>query len=101
MYLSIGHNQGFSHWLFRWINLWVGGTERAIATTLVIWAPDILAGFVGGWVLLKVAANWQRRSGAEYGQRHLLALVGSAVSFAVAIAAGFLQRTSSLAAWAI
>lgn len=98
MYSTIGHRQGTRYWLFKWMHLWIGGTERAVATTLLIWAPKLLAGFVAGWVVLKVAANWQRQPGAEFGERHLLALVGSVVSFTVAIVAGLIYRPQALVA---
>jgi len=74
---------------FKVIDLWVGGTERAVATTLVLFAPHYLPGFIGGWVVLKFAANWQRQPNEPgVAQKSLAALVGSIFSFAVAIGAG-------------
>jgi len=78
----------------RWTDVFVGCTERAIATTLVILAPPLLPGFIGGWVALKFAANWQRKVGDDVGPPSLIALVGSAISFAAAIAAGLLSPCS-------
>jgi hypothetical protein len=37
-----------------------GAVERAVALTLVLWAPPYLPPFIGGWVLLKFAIGWQR-----------------------------------------
>src|SRR6478672_2706685 len=47
----------------KWIDVFLGSTERAIATTLVIGAPSQLSLFIGGWVALKMAVNWQRKAG--------------------------------------
>jgi hypothetical protein len=45
-----------------WMGLFfVGGTERAVALTLVLWAPAYLPAFIGGWVVLKFALGWQRQ----------------------------------------
>src|SRR5215831_15395302 len=38
----------------------IGVTERAVALTLVLWAPPYLPTFIGGWVALKFALGWQR-----------------------------------------
>ena len=84
---SIKHRREF----FRWVDIWVGGAERAVATTLVIFAPAQLPVFVGAWVALKFAANWKRRTRVEgVEQISLIALVGSVISFAVAIWAGLI-----------
>ncbi|MCB2062620.1 MAG: hypothetical protein KDE25_04015 [Novosphingobium sp.] len=73
-----------------WQNLWVGGTERAIVTTLVIYSPKTIPIFIGGWVAAKLAAGWTRFSGVEYASGNVIGLVGNAFSFAAAIAAGML-----------
>jgi hypothetical protein len=78
------------------LHLWVGVTERAIATTLFIWSPKQLPLFLGGWVAAKLAAGWARRRGQEAENGHFIALVGNAVSFAIAIAAGFWVHPASL-----
>lgn len=93
MYWSIGKDKEFSTLLV----LWVGGTERAVATTLVIWAPATLSGFIAGWMALKIAANWGRQQGEKFGKRHLIALVGSTLSFSVAIAVGLAVHPEALA----
>jgi len=83
---------------FRLLDLWVGGVERAVATTLILLAPRYLPGFIGGWVVLKFAANWQRRPyEAAVAEGSLVSLVGSVLSFTVAIAAGLLVRPDALA----
>jgi hypothetical protein len=85
----------------------VGLAERAIVTTLVIWAPTTTVAFIGGWMALKFAANWDKREATgdfnaqQSMARHRLAgLVGSAISLAVAIAAGLSAHPQSLTAWA-
>ena len=72
---------------FRWIDIWIGFTERAIATSLILFVPgyNYLAAFIGGWMGLKFAANWQRQNVKGIEQISLVSLVGSAISFAVAI----------------
>lgn len=84
-------------WL-RWLDVWVGFTERAIATTLFIWAPKQLPLFIGGWIVAKLAAAWSRQQSQDYAPAHVIALVGNALSFVVAIAAGMMVRPESLAA---
>lgn len=82
---------------FRWIDIWVGGTERIVATTLVLLAPGYLAVFIGGWIALKFAANWKRREnepGAN--EASLIFLVGNVWSFAVAIAVGVVMNPGVL-----
>lgn len=92
--------------MFRWLDFWLGATERSIATCLVIWAPGALAGFIGGWVALKFAANWQRRAVDErgtgpskVGQASQIAIIGSALSFAIAIGCGLMASPASLSQW--
>lgn len=107
-----------------WIDFWLGGTERAVATTLVIVAPKYLSSFIGAWVALKLAANWNRQpikknekdSEKEQGQnaharrvdkhdpenfarRALLALIGSVLSFSIAIGCGLLIFPDALIVW--
>jgi hypothetical protein len=84
-------------------DIWIGGTERAIATTLVWFAPGYVAPFIGAWIALKIAANWGRLKGDSREVRlgHLIALIGNAWSFAVAIVAGvLLLNPGALAVWA-
>ncbi len=81
---------------FRPMDIWVGVTERAIATTLFIWAPTQLAFFIGGWVAAKLAAGWGKRTDDDAAVGHFRALVGNAVSFAIALAAGVLAHPASL-----
>ena len=59
-----------------------------MATTLVVLAPSYLAPFVGGWIALKYAANWQKKDELHARENSLLALIGTFWSFAIAIAAG-------------
>jgi hypothetical protein len=77
----------------------LGVTERAVALTLLIWAPRYLAAFIGGWVLLKFAVGWQRAAYDEKGMVGIgsqLALIGNVVSFAIAIAGGLYLNPSAM-----
>jgi hypothetical protein len=78
-----------------------GATERAVALTLVLKAPPYLPAFIGGWVLLKFAIGWQReKHGDEVAKQSFLALIGSVLSFAVAIAIGVALNPKALEVWA-
>ena len=83
--------------VFHALHFWVGASERIVATTLFIWAPKHLPIFIGGWVAAKIAAGWGRERREDASQGHFIALVGNAVSFAVAIAAGLMVHPESLA----
>ena len=93
-YNQIGDNRPF----FRPLDLWVGITERAVATTMVIWAPKLLPLFIGGWVTAKLAAGWSF-TGTEqrYAVARVIALVGNAFSFSIAIAAGIFADPGAIA----
>jgi hypothetical protein len=78
---------------------WIGCTERAIATTLVIWTPNFLPAFIGGWIALKIAAGWSRYKDEKHTTGHLTALVGTALSFAVGIGAGLFANPDAIIAW--
>ena len=85
---------------FTWLkDLYIGGTERLIATTLTIAAPGLLPGFIGAWMAFKIAAHWQREAGEDASTGHLLALVGSAISFSIAIAAGLILNPDAIKVW--
>jgi hypothetical protein len=79
---------------------WLGATERAIATTLVIFAPPYLPVFIGGWVALKFAVGWQRYAGEAEAGGAMVALIGNVISFAVSIAIGLMVNPSALETWA-
>ncbi|MEP7031389.1 MAG: hypothetical protein ABI830_10690 [Pseudolabrys sp.] len=83
---------------FKWLDFWIGGTERAIATTLYLLAQQHLPVFIGGWVALKFAANWKRQ---RYSQKvstgTLISLIGNALSFSIAIASGWLVQSKTIA----
>lgn len=74
---------------FAWLDFWVGSTERSVAMLLMLWAPTHLPTFIGAWVAAKLAANWARLKSEdiEVRQGHLIALIGSVISFGLAIAA--------------
>ena len=93
IHLSLGFKKR-SVWLP--LHLWVGSCERIIATTLFIWTPKQLPIFIGGWVAAEFAAGWGRRKGEDASDGHFISLVGNAVSFAIAIAAGFWAHPASL-----
>ena len=85
-----------------WVSFVVGMTERAVATTLVVWTPKLLALFIGGWTVAKIAGGWGRieKGTPPIRAAHMIALVGTVLSFAVAIAAGLWAHPASLAALA-
>ena len=86
-----------------WLDWSLGVLERAIATALTICAPAMLGPFIGGWVALKFAANWHTRKeggNEDFLAKHrLVAMVGSAVSFAIAILAGLFIYPHALVVW--
>lgn len=82
--------------MYSWSLFWLGSTERGIATTLFIFAPTQLPVFIAGWSAAKIAAGWGRTKGVEYSAGHLSALVGTAWSFSIAVAAGYLASPASL-----
>ena len=84
---------------FKWIDLFVGGAERAIALTLTLSAPAQLPAFIGAWIAFKMAANWQRRTEPKANQATLVALIGSAISFAFAIYIGWTINPTALTVW--
>lgn len=81
------------------IVLWLGGTERIVTTTLVIFAPSYVPAFIGGWIALKFALGWKRYAGPDAKPSGIIAMIGNVISFAVAIAAGLLVQ-QALHIWA-
>ena len=79
---------------------WLGATERAAATTLVVFAPSYLPAFIGGWVALKFAVGWQRYNEPAEAGRAMIALIANVISFAVAIGMGLVVDHSALDIWA-
>jgi hypothetical protein len=72
-----------------WMGFLIGITERAVALTLLVWAPRYLVTFIGGWVLLKFAIGWRRTALNHMVARgSQLALIGNVLSFAIAIPGG-------------
>ena len=86
---------------WRIVDLWLGGIERTIAVTLIIYAPPLLAPFIGGWTALKFASNWGRtdRKSNDAGSSFVF-LVGSALSFGLAIWVGLLLNPEAIDVWA-
>ena len=79
----------------------IGVTERAVALTLVLWAPPYLPAFIGGWVALKFALGWQReRKTSEALTASMLALIGNVLSFAIAIGVGVVLNPEAIFVWA-
>ena len=76
----------------------LGFTERFIAVAILIVAPRQVGFFIAGWVALKFAANWKRKESSEEWEKirnarfSLIALIGSAASFTIAVAVGLLLR---------
>lgn len=84
--------------IIEWMGFCIGFFERAVALTLVIWAPRYLVTFIGGWVLLKFAIGWQRTPLTPKLARGVqLALIGNVISFAIAIAGGLYLNPNALA----
>ena len=77
---------------FEPLDLWLGTTERAIAMSLMICSPGTLPTFIGGWTAAKIAANWARIQPVDDYARtgQLVALIGSALSFGLAIGGALL-----------
>lgn len=82
---------------FGWLTLAIGITERAIAIFLFVFAPGALLPFIGGWMAFKYAARWQEAYGARAREETLIALVGTAWSFLIAIGVGYFIHPESLA----
>ena len=83
--------------IIEWTGFCIGFTERAVALTLVLWAPRYLVTFIGGWVLLKFAIGWQRTPlNAKVARGGLLALIANVLSFAAAIAGGLYLNPDAL-----
>ena len=70
--------------------LWLGSVERLVAAAMFVWHVSYLGAFIGAWVALKLAANWQRLKSTsdEVRKGTLMALIGNVFSFAFAIAVG-------------
>ncbi len=85
---------------WRIVDLWLGGIERFIAMTLVIHAPPLLAPFIGWWTALKFASNWgwpNRKKNAA--GSNFVFLVGTAISFGLAIWVGLCFNQEAINAW--
>jgi len=80
---------------FKVLDLWVGSVERLTAMVIFAHAPAYIAGFIGGWVTLKFAANWQRKPTKT--SQSLIALTGSAISMAIALLAGSILNPPAVA----
>jgi hypothetical protein len=85
-----------------WLVAMVGMAERAIVTTLLIWAPPLTAGFVGGWVLLKFAGGWTRYKEPSVENRaiFMVAMLGNVLSIGWAVLCALNFAPGSLAALA-
>jgi len=78
----------------------IGFAERAITKSLVIWAkPEQTGLFIGGWVALKTAGSWGSfKEPQDHIQRgYQIGLLGNAISFTCAIAAGSVPLTALMA----
>ena len=82
--------------VYNWSIFWLGSTERGIATTLFVYAPAQLSVFIAGWSAAKIAAGWGRTTGIKHAAGHQSALIGTAWSFIIAIAAGYWVNAESL-----
>jgi hypothetical protein len=64
-----------------------------------MFAPKYVPVFIGGWIVLKFAANWERRTEPKANQASLVALVGSVLSFSAAILAGLIVNPDAVRIW--
>ena len=81
------------------IPMLLGIYERAICTTLVLLAPKVLPGFIGGWVLLKLAGGWGpmlKNPTVVVRSSYLISILGSVTSLAWAIGVSLAVWPSSL-----
>ena len=85
-----------------WSVFFIGATERCVALALVLWAPPYLPAFVGGWVLLKFSLGWLRvkDGGEEARTDSMLSLIGSVLSFAIAVLLGVALNRHAIDVWA-
>ena len=84
-----------------WSDFLVGAIERAVALTLVLLAPSYLPTFIGAWIALKMALGWQRDHYSDSVRlKSLLGLIGSVISFAIAIVVGYALNPDALDVWA-
>jgi hypothetical protein len=85
---------------FKWMDFWLGSTERLTTTALVIWSPKNLPAFIGAWVALKFASNWKRQnlSDPRVFNSSLIFLIGSVISIDAAIVVGLRINHSALQA---
>jgi hypothetical protein len=86
-----------THWSnsLKMMDLWVGSVERLTAMVIFAHAPKYIAAFIGGWVALKFAANWQRKPTKT--DESLIALTGSVISMAIALLAGNILNPNAAA----
>jgi hypothetical protein len=82
------------------LDFFLGATERAVVTTLVVFTPRYVAPFIGAWVAAKLAANWQKRENSERSRQGAsIALIGNVCSFAFAIGAGLILNGDGITAF--
>jgi len=79
----------------KWIDFWLGTSERYVAMLLFAYRADQLPWFIGAWVSLKFAANWKRHRDPDAQRASLLFLVGNVLSFGFAIALALLAQRLS------
>ena len=82
----------------------IGFVERGIATTLIILTPSLAPAFVGGWIVLKFASAWDKRSAGgdaaaenKNAKERMVALIGSVVSLTIGVLGGLIANPSALA----
>lgn len=100
---AMERHEGFEHvpghiW---WLPVIIGFVERTIVTTLLVWAPTLTPGFIGGWILLKFAGGWGRFKEPTVTNRavYMIALLASVASLAMAIFGGLMIAPDALYAF--
>jgi hypothetical protein len=80
------------------MDLWLGSAERLVAATLFALCVPALPAFIGGWIALKFAANWNRIKSEQNAVRKgaLMAMIGSVASFTLAIVGGYLINPQAI-----
>ena len=82
-----------------WVPMLMGIVERAIVVTLILWAPKVVTGFIGGWMLLKIAGGWGLLKDPTTRNRstNFIGLMGNVISFGWAIGVAVHMHPVSLA----
>ena len=79
----------------------IGIAERSIVTTLVLWTPKLAAGFIGGWVVLKLAGGWSpmlKDPTVQNRSAYMVSMLGNVVSLGWALGVTLWASPQAIAA---